>query len=114
MDENKVEENKIPEKGNEKNTAMAVVAYFLFFVPLLTDDKNDPFVKFHVKQSLLLVLGMLACSVVALIPIIGWIIALIGPMVIFVLWIMGLINAINGNMKEVPLVGKYAEEWLKF
>lgn len=33
----------------EKNIGMAVVAYILFFIPLLTDAKNDPFVKYHVK-----------------------------------------------------------------
>ncbi len=36
----------------EKNTAMAAVAYLIFFLPLLTDAKNDQFVKYHVKQGL--------------------------------------------------------------
>ncbi|GAF91940.1 unnamed protein product, partial [marine sediment metagenome] len=40
----------------EKNTGMAIVAYILFFIPLLTDAKNDPFVKYHVKQGLSLFL----------------------------------------------------------
>jgi len=106
-----MEEQK-PSEG--KNTGMAIVAYFLFFVPLLTDAKEDPFVKFHVKQSLLLVLAMVASAVVGIVPIIGWVIALIAPIVIFVLWIMGLINAIGGKMTPVPLIGQFAEQWFKF
>ena len=39
-------------KGEKKNIGMAIVAYILFFVPLLTDDKNDPFVRYHVRQGL--------------------------------------------------------------
>ncbi|HOE15288.1 MAG TPA: hypothetical protein PLH82_01145 [Candidatus Paceibacterota bacterium] len=41
----------------EKNTGMAILAYILFFIPLLTDSKKDPFVKYHVKQGLVLFIG---------------------------------------------------------
>jgi len=34
---------------------LAIVAYILFFIPLLTDAKNDPFVKFHVKTRVLII-----------------------------------------------------------
>ncbi|MBP6855591.1 MAG: hypothetical protein KBC26_01280 [Candidatus Pacebacteria bacterium] len=46
-EEHKHEEHKSEE--HKKNIAMAIVAYILFFIPLLTDAKNDPFVKYHVK-----------------------------------------------------------------
>ena len=36
------------------NTGMAVVAYLIFFIPLLTDAKDDPYVKFHTKQGVVL------------------------------------------------------------
>jgi uncharacterized membrane protein len=28
--------------------------------------------------------------------------------------ILGIINAANGEMKELPVIGKYGEEWFKF
>jgi len=36
---------------------MAILAYILFFIPLLTDSKNDPYVKYHIKQGLVLFIG---------------------------------------------------------
>ena len=43
--------------GGKKNTTMAVIAYIIFFVPLLTGDaQKDAFVKYHVKQGLVLFL----------------------------------------------------------
>lgn len=117
MQENKVEE-KSTDSSKEKDTGMAIIAYFLFFVPLLTESKDDPFVKFHVKQSLLLILAMLALGVVSSIPFIGWILSVIivpvGGCLVFVLWVIGLLNAINGKTEYVPLIGKYAEKWLTF
>lgn len=104
-------------KGDKKvNVEMAVVAYIIFLIPLLTESKNDPFVKFHLKQAILLVIVAVGGSVISsVIPLLGWFI--LGPIVtIFclVLWIMGIINALNKKMKELPLIGKYAEQLLKF
>lgn len=102
-----------PSSGPAKNTGMAIVAYFLFFIPLLTDAKDDPFVKFHVKQSLLLWILAVVNSIIGRIPIIGLVSWLLG-IGIFILWILGVINAVNGSMTPVPLVGQYAEEYFKF
>ena len=50
-------QNTPPVVGGNKNTMMAVIAYILFFVPLLTGDaKKDSFVKYHTKQGLVLFL----------------------------------------------------------
>ena len=106
-----------PSKGGEKNIGMAVIAYFLFFVPLLTDSKNDPFVKFHVKQGLMLFLLGVAYSILRSFPYIGWILFWVYPiftLALLALLILGVINAANGNTKELPLVGKFATQWFKF
>lgn len=117
MDEPKVEEIKVEEKpsGSSKNTTMAIVAYFIFFVPLLTDSKNDPFVKFHVKQALLLVIIALINSILAtMLPFMLSFITSLVSIGILILWVMGLINAANGKTEPVPVIGKYAEQFLKF
>ena len=54
-----------PKPSAGHNTGMAVLAYILFFIPLLTDAKNDPFVKFHVKQGLVLFLANILVLIVA-------------------------------------------------
>jgi len=100
-------------KGNGKNIGMAVLGYIIFFLPLLTDAKNDPFVKFHVKQGLVLLITEVGISVVGtIVPFLGWFIILpLGSIFILVLWIIGVVNAINGTEKELPFVGSFAKHF---
>ena len=51
-------ENNTTHHEGEKNTLMAVLAYLgiLILVPFLTDAKKDPFVKFHLKQGVALII----------------------------------------------------------
>ena len=104
------EEKKSEHSSGKKseNTAMAVVAYILFFVPLLTDAKDDPFVKFHVKQGLLLFI--IAVANMVLTPLLFMITWLIGIFVL-VLAILGIMNALNGKKEPLPLIGQYAEKF---
>lgn len=95
--------------AKSNDTVMAIVAYILFFVPLLTESKNDPFVMFHVKQGLVLLIAGVTVSILGMIPILG-LLALPLNLVLFVLWIMGILNAVNGEKKELPIIGQYASK----
>ena len=44
---------------------------------------------------------------------VGVIILMAGWIFLLVLDIMGLANAIKGEQKPLPLIGKYADEWFK-
>lgn len=75
---------------------------------------------FHLRQSLFLMLTGFAVSICQwiffLLPILGWIISIILYFVLLgllVLWIIGLIAAINGEEKPVPLLGTKAQDLLK-
>ena len=93
------------------NTFMAVLAYILFFIPLLTDAKNDPFVKFHVKQGLTLFLACLASAIIVRLPVIGWILMAPLNIFLFVLWVLGVLNALGGKQKHLPLIGQYGDKF---
>ncbi|MFH1910374.1 MAG: hypothetical protein ABIJ72_04305 [bacterium] len=97
----------------QKNIGMAVLCYLgiLILVPLLTDAKNDAFVKFHLKQGIVLIIASIAISVINIIPIIGQLISIVGGLIVFVLWIMGIINAAGGQEKELPIIGKYGSNF---
>lgn len=94
------------------NRIMSILAYCgpLVLVPILA-ARESPFAKFHSNQGLVLmilhIIIIIACSVLAIIPIIGWIIGLILPLASFVLAVIGIINVLNGRAKELPLVGKF-------
>lgn len=105
-----------------KNITMAVVAYLIFFIPLLTDSKNDPFVKFHVKQSIVLLITCIVWMVATFflsiplmfIPVIGWVLSMLinfgFGLFVFILWIMGLINASSGKETPLPLIGGFGSK----
>ena len=52
-----------------------------------------------------------AISLIGIIPFLGWLIVIVGVFVLFYMWVMGLIAAINGQMKPMPIMGKKYEEW---
>lgn len=116
-----MEEKAVEKKSSSKNTGMAIVAYILFFVPLLTDAKNDPFVKFHVKQGLVVfLLGVVVSIFNRLLPSF-WGLGIITRMLllmvdllslgVFILVVIGIVNASRGEEKPLPLVGKFAEQF---
>ena len=102
---------------NEEAKKIAVISYItiigLIIAFVMNTDKKLPFAKYHIRQSLGLAATGLALGVVGIIPILGWIINILGIFVLFYLWIVGLINATNGKEKPVPFLGKKYEEWFK-
>ncbi|MCI5945505.1 MAG: hypothetical protein MRZ39_01205 [Oscillospiraceae bacterium] len=82
-----------------------IVAYLTwigFIIALVAGDKENS--KFHLNQALVLNLFALIGSF-SWIPIIG-ILTGIWSLFVFVCWIIGFVAAINGEEKEVPLLGK--------
>ena len=95
----------------EKNKVFAILAYLgiLFLIPLLA-AKDSPFAMYHANQGLVLFLGAIALSVASailsfVVPILGAIVGLFIWVVPLVFIILGIINAANGQMKPLPLIG---------
>lgn len=100
------------------NRGMAILAYLgvLIIVPFLGESKNDPFVKFHIKQGLGLIIVWIAAGILSsilsfVLTTIGglaFIISFLFPIIylgIFVVNIVGLINAATGKTKSLPIIG---------
>jgi len=105
-------ESNEPTTGVEEYKALAIIGYvvpILFFIPLLTEAKDNQFAKFHANQQLnLLIAGFIVSTVGTFIPFLGWFIILpLGSLVLLILAIMGIINVVKGEMKELPIIGKY-------
>ena len=61
---------------------------------------------FHANQSLvLLILAVAGNFILGIIPIIGWVILPFFGIGVFVLWVIGVVNALNGKMQPLPLIG---------
>lgn len=92
----------------EKNKVMAIIAYIIFFIPLLA-ARDSKFAMYHANQGLNLFLLAVAVSIVGtIIPFLGWFLILpFGHLAVLIFVIMGIINASKGEMKPLPLIGKF-------
>lgn len=112
-------------EGQTNDKIVAVLAYLLVGIIWYFADekvKSSSFAKFHVKQSLNImivsvvvqvVLSILMGAMFMLIPLIS-LLSMLVNLAIFVLWVMGIIHAINGEEKAVPVIGDWAGKYLKF
>lgn len=104
-------QNDIIAEGKSIATIAYITIIGLIIALIQNNEKKNAFVFFHIRQSLGLALTGLVLGVIGMIPILGWIINVLGIFVLIYMWIIGLMNAINGKEKSVPLLGDKYEEW---
>ncbi len=102
-------------KGNEH--LMGAASYLLGFITgiiFLLIEKESKFVRFHAMQSTILFGGIFIINLgLGFIPILGWIAGLFLTFATFILWIVLMWKAFQGELYKVPWVGSLAEEQLK-
>jgi len=100
--------------NNEK--VIRILSYFTFFgwiIAYLLNSPRSEKAAFHLRQSLGINILFMACGFVFIVPILGWIAGIAGYLFGALIWLLGLISAIDGEEKEVPLVGSYFQEWFQ-
>ena len=103
---------------------MAVLAYFgiLVLIPILA-AKESKFARFHANQGLILLITGVAFSifvpvVIKIVAFISYVLAgivgialgialVLAWLLLFVLAIIGIINAVKGEFKQLPLIGQF-------
>lgn len=103
----------------EKNKVIAALAYLgiLFFLPLVAAPESK-YGRYHANQGLLLLITAVAGGIVlailsAILTAISWHLFFIGSLLytvfyigITVLVILGIVNAVGGKAKPLPVIGK--------
>jgi uncharacterized membrane protein len=103
---------------NEDKT-IAIISYLTiigFIIAVIMHGSNKTRLgAYHLRQMLgLLVTGVVLFFVgllLAFIPLLGWLTSMALWFGLFVLWLIGLIAAANGQMKPVPVLGQQYEQW---
>lgn len=86
-----------PSIGVKGTSILGYIGLLFWLIAYLVGDREGA--KFHLNQSLVLNIAILVCSCI---PVIGW----IADILFLVLWIMGIVNAIQEEEKELPIIGK--------
>lgn len=110
----------VPRSGSDDKTAAVVsyltiigwlVAYFALY-----KDNRTALAGFHLRQSLLL--NIIGCCFSLLWPMLAflpmaWLVIRVIQLVLVVCWIIGLVTAINGQQKPLPLIGEWAQSMFR-
>lgn len=90
---------------------VAVLSYITVFGWLIAlflyGDHKSSFARFHLRQSLGLIL---TGAMLAFIPLIGWLLC-VG---VIIAWCLGVFHAINGQRRFLPIVGKFYQTHFDF
>jgi uncharacterized membrane protein len=109
------------ENTTSNDKTAAIVSYITFIGWLVSyfalNKPKTSLANYHLRQTLFLFLIAIAFYIITnIIARISSGLALVfslGGIAFFVLWIMGLISAINGEEKPMPLIGQKAQEIFK-
>ena len=117
---------------NKNVKIYSILSYigFLWIVGILVKEKDDPTVKFHVGQGMLLsICGVAFSTVIKIISsiflnifklffggevlygfgiILLIVVSIVFAIIMLVFMIIGIVNAANGKNEELPIIGKYS------
>jgi uncharacterized membrane protein len=96
------------------DTAAGALAYITIIpaiIFLIMEPYNRrPFVKFHAFQCLGLGVVWFCLGVVGIIPILGWIVLLLGSLALLICWVMSLVKASQGSYFKLPGISDFASK----
>ena len=94
---------------------LAIVSYFTFIgliiAIIMNLEKKNPFVNFHARQMLGLILMLIFSNICE-----KYVHTWLGSgfwAITFIFWIIGLVYAIQGEAKTLPVLGETFQKWFK-
>lgn len=96
---------------------LAIISHITFIgwiiaLVINSGDKNE-YASYYIRQTLGIYLAGIALSIVWVVPVLGWLIGVVGSILLFIFWLMSLIWSISDEMKPIPLLGEKFQEWFK-
>lgn len=103
-------------RGDSKVYAFIATFFSVIgFIVALLAWRDDKYVMFYAKQSLILFIiafvVVLVNSLLVWIPLLGWWIAFILNVLVIIGWFMTWIYALSGKQKNVPIVSRFTRKF---
>lgn len=104
--------------GEDKTVAIVAYLTLIGFIIaiILNGQKKTALGSFHLRQMLGIIITGFVGAIVAWLTVfifIGIVLVPVFYIFMFIMWIMGLIAAANGEQKPTLLLGKQYQEWFK-
>jgi len=96
------------------DTAASALAYVTFIPAIiflvLAPYNEKPVIRFHAYQELGLTVVLICLHVIAIIPVLGWFIYIVGSIALLVVWILCIVKASQGSAFKLPFIGDFAAQ----
>ncbi len=99
----------------ENGRTLAIICYFTFIgliiAMVMNMEKKNPFISFHIRQMLGLVIILIFSNLVE-----KYVNSWLGTgfwFITFVSWVYGLYSAISGTAKPIPVIGELFQNWFE-
>jgi uncharacterized membrane protein len=103
---------KAPEEKGKKEDDKKLYAFLATFLSIvgfiiaLVAKKDDKYVMFYAKQSLVIFIAWIIAAILSFIPVIGWVLQVL----VWILWLISWIYALSGEEKDIPVIGDLAQK----
>jgi uncharacterized membrane protein len=86
----------------------SIIAYFIFFLPMIFVEKRSVFLNFHINQGIILLIVSLAGYFgFGILPWgIAWAFSRLWQLLVLALLVVGVMNVMKKEMKPLPFIGK--------
>lgn len=108
--------------GDPNRNLVAAISYFGLFITglvVLFVEKQDKFIRFHAMQSVIVFGVLMAVNILVEIVLRGSLgvltsaINVVISIVVFVVWLVSMIKAFQGQVFKWPIAGDFAEKQVK-
>ncbi len=85
---------------------LTIIPAIIFLV--VAPYNQSPKIRFHCWQSIFLAICWFGIGIIMIVPILGWILGMLGFLCLFIVWIISIIKAFQGGRFMIPVIGALA------
>lgn len=105
-----------PAPEAKEDTTVALLAYITligFIIAIIMHgNKKTALGAYHLRQALgLFITGFVGGMVLAIIPVVGWMLLPLFWLAIIIFAVLGIIAAVGGKQKPLPVLGEKYQQW---
>lgn len=106
--------SEVTEQGKTRAIIAHITIIGWIIALVMNNEKKDEFASFYIRQTLGIFLMGIAASILSMLLL--FVVPFLGPIIslgVLAVLIVSLVWAVNGEKKELPVVGPMFQEWFK-